>query len=208
MKFVVLGATGGVGLEIVAQAVERGHEVTAFVRSEGALSKYGARITVVRGDLLNANELQKVVKAKDAVLSGFGPRQPLAKADSDLLRRFAVALTSAMESAGALRLVIVSTAFLFQDSILPPAYVIGRLFFSTIVRDAAGMEERIRQSAVDWTIVRPPELTDKPKTGRYRVREGHLPFFGFRVPRADVADFVLRCAEQQDFNRKIVGICQ
>lgn len=62
------------------------------------------------------------------------------------------------------------------------------------------------KSALDWTLVRPPELTDKPYSGTYRVREGHLPRFGFKIARADVADFMIKAAENHASIRKIVGV--
>src|SRR2546425_5873124 len=191
MKLVVLGATGSTGLEIVRQAIEHGHSVTAFVRSPERLNGFRDRIAVTQGDLLNSAELERVVKGHDAVLSGFGPRLPVSKADASLLRQFAVALTSAMLHAGVRRVVVESVAFLFRDSIVPPAYLFGRLFFPGIVADASAMERVFEESELDWTMVRPPELTDKPFTGKYRVREGHLPRFGFKISRADVADFML-----------------
>jgi hypothetical protein len=80
-----------------------------------------------------------------------------------------------MRHANVRRVVVVSTAFLFKDSITPPAYLVGRLFFPAIVVDAAAMERVFGESELDWTIVRPPRLTDKPHTGKYRVRDGHLP---------------------------------
>ena len=55
-------------------------------------------------------------------------------------------------------------------------------------------------------MVRPPELSDKPYTGKYRVREGHLPFFGFKISRADVADFMIKAAENHASIRKVVGV--
>jgi len=61
MKLVVLGATGGTGLEIVSQAMERGHSVTAFVRSPERLKKFGDRITVIRGDVLQDAELARAI---------------------------------------------------------------------------------------------------------------------------------------------------
>jgi putative NADH-flavin reductase len=85
MKFVVLGATGGIGLEIVRQAIEDGHSVTAFVRSPERLKPFGSRITVKQGDLLNSAELANAISGHDAILSGFGPRVPVSKADADLL---------------------------------------------------------------------------------------------------------------------------
>src|SRR5437667_1043402 len=129
IKLVVLGATGSTGLEIVLQALERGHSVTAFVRSPERLKPFRDRIIVKQGDLLNSAELERVIKGHDAVLSGFGPRLPISKADANLLQQFAVALTSAMLHAGVRRVVVESVAFLFRDSIVPPAYLFGRLFF-------------------------------------------------------------------------------
>ena len=114
MKFVVLGATGGTGLEIVRQAIEHGHSVTAFVRSPERLKPFGNRITVKQGDPLNNAELAKAISGHDAILSGFGPRVPIAKADANLLRNFATALTTAMHQVNVRRAVIVSTAFLFK----------------------------------------------------------------------------------------------
>jgi putative NADH-flavin reductase len=207
MKLVVLGATGGTGLEIVRQAIERGHSVTAFVRSAERLKSHQDRITVKQGDLLNSADLEQVIRDHDAVLSGFGPRVPISKADADLLQKFAIALTSAMLHAGVRRVVVESVAFLFRDSIVPPAYLLGRLFFPGVVADSSAMEQVFRESELDWTFVRPPQLTDKPYTGKYRVREGHLPPFGFTISRADVADFLIKAVENPSSIGKIVGVC-
>ena len=206
MKLVVLGATGGTGLEIVRQAIEQGHSVTAFVRSPEPLKRFGNRITISQGNLLNRAELAQAISGHDAILSGFGPRVPVAKSDANLLQNFATVLTTGMQQANVRRAVIVSTAFLFKDSILPPTYLFGRLFFPRVVIDAAAMEKIITQSGLDWTIVRPPQLTDKPLTAKYRVRTGHLPRFGFNISRADVAHFFLKTAEDPASIKKIVGV--
>jgi putative NADH-flavin reductase len=206
VKLVVLGATGGTGLQIVRQALERGHSVTAFVRSPERLKQFHDRITIKRGDLLNSAELERVIKDHDSVLSGFGPRTPVSKADANLLQQFAVALTSAMVHAGVRRVVVESVAFLFRDSILPPAYLVGRLFFPSTVADASVMERIFGKSGLDWTMVRPPRLTDKQPTGKYRTREAHLPGFGFTISRADVADFMIKTAENRAAMGKVMGI--
>ena len=206
MKLLVLGATGGTGLAMVREAIERGHSVTAFVRSPERLKPFGDHITIRQGNLLNAAELEPVIKGHEAVLSGFGPRLPLSKADANLLRQFGGALTAAMPKAGVKRVVVESVAFLFKDSIIPPAYLLGRLLFPGIVADASGMKELFQNSGLEWTIARPPELTDKPYTGKYRVREGHLPRFGFKISRSDVADFMIKAAENRSSLGKIVGI--
>ncbi len=206
MKLLVLGATGGTGLEIVSQAIERGHSVTAFVRAPDSLKRFGDRIAVSRGNLLDSSELQRALEGHDAVLSGFGPRLPVSKADATLLQRFAIALTSGMFQAGVRRVVVESTAFLFKDSMIPPTNLFGRLLFPDIVRDAGEMENVFRKSGLDWTMVRPPRLTDKPRTGKYRVLEGRLPRFGFAISRADVADFMIKVGENGASVGKVVGV--
>ena len=205
MKLVVLGATGGTGLQIVRKALEKGHSVTAFVRSDDRLKPFRERITVKQGNLLNVEELAEGIKGHDAVLSSFGPRLPIAKADHDLLHRFSLTLISAMHRARVNRVVLESSAFLFKDSIVPPTYLLGRLFFSGVVADATAMERVLVESGLDWTIVRPPQLTDGPFTGKYRVREGHLPRFGFKISRADVADCFVKVAESHTHIQKVIG---
>jgi putative NADH-flavin reductase len=203
MRLLILGATGGIGLEAVRQAAERGHAVTALVRSPESLHAFSGRIEIITGNLLNPSELEAAIRGHDAVLSAFGPRSTVERNR----RQFALALTSAMLGARVRRLLVVSVAFLFKDAVIPPAYLAGRLFFPHVVADAAEMERVVRESGLDWTIVRPPRLTDQPSSGKYRLREGHLPRFGFSVSREDVADFMIRAVENHSSIGKIVGVC-
>jgi putative NADH-flavin reductase len=206
VKIVILGATGGTGLEIVRRAIGQGHAVTAFVRSPERLKPLRDRINVRQGNLLSSSELEQVVKGQDAVLSAFGPRVPIAKTDEHLLRDFAAALIPAMLRADVKRLIVESSAFLFKDSVMPPTYIVGRLLFPSVVADAGAMEEIIRSSPLDWTLIRPPRLTDGPHSHKYRVREGHLPRFGFFISRADVADCFLRALGEKKWIGRIVGV--
>ena len=194
-------------MEIVRQAVERGHAVTALVRAAARLAPFG-RMTTIEGNPLDSETLRRTLSGQDAVLSAFGPRVPIAKSDAHLLRDFGTALTDAMKKTDVRRGIVVSTAFLFKDAVLPPAYLFGRLLFPGVVTDATEMEEILRTSGLDLTIVRPPQLTDKPYTGRYRVRAGHLPFCGFKIARADVADFIIRIVESGGFAHTVVGVCK
>jgi putative NADH-flavin reductase len=202
VKMLILGATGGTGLELVRQAAERNHSITAFVRSSKKLSALRSCIEIIEGNLLDAAELEKVVRGHQAVLSAFGSPPGIGQDR----QAFAVALTSAMLRAEARRLLIVSTAFLFRDSIIPPTYLVGQLFFKRAVADAVEMEALVRDSGLEWTIVRPPRLTTKTRTGRYRSREDHLPRFGFTISRADLADFMIRSVEDRTYATRIVGV--
>jgi len=207
MKLLVLGATGGTGLEIVERVIERGHSMTALVRSPERLKEFRDRITIKKGDLLNTDDLEQAIQGQDAVLSAFGPRIPTAKADANLLHRFAVALTSAMHRAQVRRVVVESVAFLFKGSIFPHVYLLGRLFFPGVVADTSAMERVFSESELDWTMVRPQQLTDRPFTGKYRVQEGHLPLLGFNISRADVADYMIQAVEKRSTIRKVIGVC-
>ena len=144
LKLVVLGATGATGLEVVRQATERGHSVTAFVRAPDRLGAGKNQIAIKKGDLLDSSQLAQAIEGHDAVISAFGPRLPVTKADAHLLQQFATALTRAMERTRVRRVVVESVAFLFKDSIIPPAYLLGRLLFPSIVADSAAMEKRKR----------------------------------------------------------------
>lgn len=203
MKLVVLGATGGTGLEIIRQTIKRGHSVTAFVRSPERLSMsaFDDHLDIIKGDLLNQPELERVIEGRDAVLSAFGTRT----GEPRVQGRFATALRKAMMQTGVRRVALMSTSFLFQDSIAP--FIVGRLFFRKVMTDASEMEGVISESGLDWTIVRPVRLTDASYTGRYRVQEGHLPTLGFTISRADVADFMIKTVENRSSTRKIVGVC-
>ena len=89
---------------------------------------------------------------------------------------------------------------------MPPTYLFGRLFFPGVVTDATAMEQTILESGLDWTIVRPPQLTDKLFTGKYRVQIGYLPRFGFKISRADVAHCLIKTVENRASIGKILGL--
>jgi len=203
MKFVVLGATGGTGIEIVKRAIERGHSVTAFVRSGQRLAPFAPNVDIIKGSPLNAADLTRVISGHDAVLSAFGPRDPRSR--EQLVAPFARSLTAAMAESDVSRLIILSVAFLFRDSVLPPTYPFGQLLFKYHVADCAAMETMVQESGLNWTIVRPPQLTNKTRSGKSRVRIGHLPFMGFTASRANVGDFMVQAMEQQSYSRQIVG---
>jgi putative NADH-flavin reductase len=202
MRLLILGATGGIGQLLVRLALERGHEVTAFVRSPEKITLRNERLTIIPGDLLNASQLVQVLTAQDAVLSAFGP----AVLRSITTRRdFARALATAMRQSGGRRVVMVSTALLFPKVSLL-GVILRRTLCKNIVPDAAGMESEISKDGLDWTIVRPPRLTNGPLTQAYRVVDGQLPEGGAAISRADVADFMLNEIEKPAHRTQIVGM--
>ena len=201
MRVLVLGATGGIGKFLLEFATARGHEVTAFVRSPQKIALKSERLRAVSGDLLHAEQLAQALLGQDVVLSAFGPAT---------LRRvttrgeFGTALATAMGRSGVRRAVVVSSGLLFEEQ-----NTIGKLLRGTLFRnllpDMTAMEATLEKDGLEWTIVRPPRLTNGPLTKSYSVADGRLPK-GMTVSRACVADFMIKEAEQPAHVRQIVGL--
>ncbi|MEN3611450.1 NAD(P)-dependent oxidoreductase [Plantactinospora sp. ZYX-F-223] len=221
MKLTVFAASGGIGRHLLRQAVAAGHDVTAVVRSPASLAGEPDGIRVVTADLSNPDPavLADAVDNADGVLSGLGPRS---MADSGVASRGTREIVTAMRARGVRRIVVVSAAPLSTIAApgrpKPPPdpgegpllrYLLGPII-KTVLRkhylDLAVMEELLRDSDLDWTVVRPPRLTDKPLTGVYRTAYGRSVRGGLVVPRADVAHCMLRALEQPETIRQAVAV--
>ncbi len=219
MKLTIFAATGGIGRHVLDQAIAAGDDVTAVVRNPGKLS---GRARAVTADLAAADPaaLESAVEGADAVLSGLGPRS---RAETGIASRGTQAIVRAMQAAGARRLVVVSAAPVGTVPSAgrpnPPGHDPGDAFwmrhlFAHVAKalyrehyaDLAQMEDIVRDSGLDWTIVRPLKLTDKPLTGRYRTAYGQNLPGGWSVPRAGVAHYMLRIAGQPGTIKQVAGI--
>jgi putative NADH-flavin reductase len=202
MKLFILGATGGIGQHLVRLGLERGLQVTAYVRSPAKISLVHERLRVVEGDVFNAAQMGQTMTCHDVVLSSFGP---LTIRSSRLRREFGRTLAAAMRKSGVSRVQVVSAAFLFPDIGL-----VGNLLKATLFRqmapDMAGMEAEVIQSNLDWTLVRPPRLSNGPARHSYRLADGGLPRGGFLISRADVAHFMIGEAENPSHLNQVVGV--
>lgn len=202
MRLFILGATGAIGQHLLRIGLERGHELTAYARSPHKIALSGERLAVVRGDLFDAGAMARALAGHDAVLSAFGPTTIW---PTTLRGKFGRALAKALREGGVRRVELVSAAFLFRR-----IGVLGAILKPTVFRfmapDMAEMERGIMQEDLDWTVVRPPRLTNGPFSGRYRVVDGALPASGYVISRADVADFMIREAEAPAHVRQIVGL--
>jgi putative NADH-flavin reductase len=220
MKLTIFAATGGIGRQLLEQAIAAGHDVTAVARNPQNLPATPAR--VVAADLASADAaaLQSAVEGADAVLSALGART---KADAGVAVRGTRAITEAMRASGVRRVIVVSAAPIgtvpSPGRPHPPRHDPGdgfvlRYLADPIVKrafrahyaDLAEMEDVLRDSNLDWTIVRPPRLTGKPMTGRYRTAYGRNIRRGLFVSRADVAHYMLRALNQPETLRQTVGI--
>jgi putative NADH-flavin reductase len=193
MKVIVFGASGGTGIKIVKQALEAGHDVTAFVRKPAKVDIQNPHLKLVTGDVLEAAAVQKAVEGHEAVISALGPARPPMPGMMEIAAQNIVA---AMKKAGIRRLISATGAGV-RDSQDQPKLIdhlmkdLLTLLAGEVLRDSAANVAVIRASDLDWTIVRYPRLLDGAHTGTYRV--GYVgKDSGSQLSRADGADFVLK----------------
>ncbi|MFF5101991.1 NAD(P)-dependent oxidoreductase [Streptomyces sp. NPDC000134] len=208
MRLTVFGATGGVGRQLVRQALDAGHQVTAVVRDPARLPVTGGDLEVVRAGLTDAAALRPAVAGRDAVLSGLGART---RKDAGVAARLTRTVLEAMAAEGVRRLVVVSAAPLGPvpegDGPLDRGV---RALVSAVLRDVYAdlreMEAALARSGTDWTAVRPPRLQDKPLTGRYRTVVGGTPAKGRFLSRADTAHAMLAALDDPRTVGRGVGV--
>ncbi|MFE2963892.1 NAD(P)-dependent oxidoreductase [Streptomyces sp. NPDC059340] len=208
MKFTVFGATGGIGQEIVRQALDSGHQVTAVVRDPTRLTVTGAGLEVFRADLTDPQALRPAVTGRDAVLSGLGART---RKDAGIATRLTRTVLGAMEAEGVRRLLVVSAGPVGPDPEGAPfadraARGLVSLILKDVYADLAAMEGELARSATDWTVVRPPRLQNKPVTGSYRTVVGGFPLKGRFIGRADVAHAMLAMIDDPGTVKQGVGV--
>ncbi|WP_406414623.1 NAD(P)-dependent oxidoreductase [Streptomyces sp. NBC_01614] len=208
MKLTVFGATGGIGKEIVRQALDAGHEVTAVVRDPARLPLAGDRLEVFRADLTDPGALRPAVAGRDAVLSGLGAR---GRKDAGVAARLTRTVLAALEAEEVRRLLVVSAAPVGPapqgDGFLDRAVLgVVSAVLKDIYTDLREMEAEVDGSGTDWTLVRPPRLQDKPLSGRYRTVVGGFPSKGRFIGRADVAHAMLGMVGDSATVKQGVGV--
>jgi putative NADH-flavin reductase len=222
MKLTIFAATGGIGTQLVEQARRADHEITAVVRNPKKLAGTWNDLRVVTADLATPDPktMDAAVMGADAVLSGLGASS---NAEAGIAAQGTRAILDAMLATDVRRIVVVSAApvstvaspgrpnppshdpgdgFLMSYFLSPFIKVVLRKVYA----DHALMEDILRGSNLDWTIFRPPKLTNKPLTGKYRTAFGQNLRGGFSISRADVAHAMLASLNQPQTIRQILGI--
>jgi putative NADH-flavin reductase len=204
MNIVVFGASRGVGLQVVKQALESGHRVTAFVRSPEKFEMIHSNLTVFKGDSMDAAAVEKAIAGHEAVISALGPTRPPVP---HMMEESAKNIVAGMKKHGVRRLVSTTGAGVRQPEDQPKFvdHLIGfllNLLSKDVVLDSAENVKVIQASGLDWTVVRFPRLMDGEHTRKYQVgfvsRES-----GTQLSRADGADFVLKELTERKWLRKL-----
>jgi putative NADH-flavin reductase len=194
-KLTVFGASGGTGRQLVEQALAAGQDVEAVVRDAARLPLRHPKLTVTVADVLDSRAIEPAVADADAVLSALGPR----KGDSATITAEGVAsILQAMKAGGTRRIVAISAAPVAPVAPVDPliyrrvARPLLWRFFGEGYRALEAMERTLAAGGLDWTVVRPPALSDGPRTGTCRYVLDYSKAGSFRTSRADVADVMLR----------------
>lgn len=208
MKILVFGASGRTGEQLILQALAVGHEVTAVVRKPDRFTVHYDRLRVVAGDALDPASFSGELNGQDVVVSALGVsgfvnslRPMTFHVDT------ARAITGEMQKRGVNRIVAMTSVGVLKDPTTPIWY---RATVRPLLRhkyaDMANMENVIRASGAEWTIVRPVQLTNGPLTQGYRIGEdGNLPNGG-AISRADVADFIVRRSDDPAYRNRPIAL--
>ena len=204
MRVLIVGASKGIGLETTRQALDAGHDVRALARSATAIAISNPNLEKMRGDALKTEDVEAALVGVDVVIQtlgvGLGDLFRPVHLFSDATR----VLIAAMRSQSVKRLICV-TGFGAGDSRasisclqrLPFQIVFGRAY-----GDKSLQERLIKESELDWTIVRPGVLTSGPRSGRYKILSDPSKWRNGIISRVDVADFLVRQIEDRTFVRQ------
>jgi putative NADH-flavin reductase len=204
MKIAVFGASRGVGLKVVEQALRAGHTVTAFVRTPSTFTVQHPNLTVCQGDSMDAAAVEKTVAGQDAVVSALGPTRPPVPG---MMETSAKNIVAAMKKHSVRRLISTTGAGVRQPEDKPKLadHLIGgllKLLAKDVLLDSAANVKVIQDSDLDWTVARFPRLNDGEHIRKYRV--GYVSKeSGTQLSRADAADFILKELNEKKWLRKL-----
>jgi putative NADH-flavin reductase len=210
MNLTAFGATGGVGREVVTQALDAGHNVRAYVRNPAKLDLAHPNLTVITGELTDREAVQRAVGGADAVISALGPSLDRKSTGMPLVDGTRT-IVEAMQAEGVERYIGMATPSLRdpRDTRSLLGFIVpfmGRTFLSRAYRELLAMSRLVTDSPLDWTIARFTRPTDGARAGT--VRAGYLGRDRIRasITRADIATFLLDQTTDPRFHRAAPAI--
>ena len=208
MKLLIIGGTGGTGRELIKQALEQGHSLTALARNPKNLKIAHPNLSIIEGNVLDYDKVQEVVAGQDAVLSALGHKRFFIK--TTILSEGTKNIIHAMEKHNVNRLICVTSLGIndsrFKLGLYYTLFVIPFIVFFYFW-DKAKQEKLIQNSGLDWTIVRPGQLINGKKRGIYKhgANVGNY-ILTKMISRADVAHFILSQLNDKTYLRKTAGV--
>ncbi len=205
MKLIVFGATGGIGSQVVKQGLDAGHEITAVARHPSAITLQHECLNVVEGDVLEPDTVREVLAGQDVVISALGVRN---LAPTKLYSEGVKNIMHAMQALDVQRMFCISASGLEPGPLWERLIAKPLLWFilKNMYTDLVRMETMVKMSGLDWTILRPPLLTNGPRTGRYQVAINQQLSRNFSIARADVADYMINHLDDKETYGSIVEL--
>jgi len=206
MNLLVVGSTGPLGREFVRQALSAGHIVRAFARDPSAMQPE-PRLEVVKGDVFDQPSLDAAARGQQAAVCMVGVPFPATRLPTNVFSLGTQNVIAALKAAIVRRLIVVSSFGVGESR--RDAEWLYRVFFALALRGAYAdkllQEQAVRESGLDYTIVRPTRMTMGAGTGRYAERLGPGPILS-PIARADVARFLLHALEAREYVGKTVSL--
>lgn len=203
MKIIVFGATGGVGQQVVTQALEKGIEVTAFVRTPSKMKTTNASLQIVQGDAFNKEEVAAAIAGHDAVVSCLGSSQGMKK--STELAEMTKNIVDSMQTHHMQRIVYVASAGIHKEIPGMSGKIVMMLLKNALI-DHRNAVDYIQANELNFTIARPMSLTNEAFTGTYRESTNAVPEKSRSISRADVAHFIVKALRDEKYEHTSVGI--
>lgn len=199
MNLLVIGASRGIGFETVRQALAAGHHVTVVVRNPARLPLRHRHLRIVTGDIREVHAIGTAMEGQETVCITIGINPTLRRVS--VFSEGTGTVIQAMKEHGVKRLICVTGigaghGGLLYDKLVKP------LLLGTVYHDKNCQERLIRESGVEWIIVRPGFLTNSKKTGKYRILTNLANEKTGKISRADVADFILQQAAQMRYKEQ------
>jgi nucleoside-diphosphate-sugar epimerase len=211
MNVTVFGATGAIGSLTVDELLANGHTVTAYARNPRKIpTSWGNRVRMVVGEMSDADAIDSAVAGADAVVSALGPSMDK-KATGLPLVEGTQHILDAMRRHGVRRYIGQGTPSIadpHEKKTLQTRLVsfMGRTFLRRAYDELLGMTELVRNSGVDWTIVRFTAPKDGDKVGRIRAGFYGTDRIGFPITRADIAAFTAAQVDSDTYIRRAPAI--
>lgn len=211
MRMLVIGATGGTGKAVLKQGTANGHRMVALARRPEVLDAIGPGIEVMRGDVRDRTSLRNAMSGCDVVISclGVGGLFAARKAGT-LLSEGMGNVVGEMVATGNNRLVAVSSVGVEDDGTEGFVYhrILKPLFLAPLYADMSVMERIIQSSELDWTILRPPRLTNAPMGSPVKTKVGGNVPMARVMGRAALAHFIVQVAEARSYLKTVLGVSE
>ncbi|HWL22765.1 MAG TPA: NAD(P)-binding oxidoreductase [Ureibacillus sp.] len=203
MKIIVFGATGGVGQNVVKQALEKGVEVTAFVRTPSKIEVVHENLNVIQGDAFNKDEVAAAITGHDVVVSCLGSSQGMKK--SNELEEMTKNIVDGMQAHNIKRIIYTASAGINNEIPGISGKMVMKMLKNALI-DHRSAVDYIEAHGLNYTIVRPMGLTNNDLTGKYREAKVGVPDKARSISRADVAHFIVKVFNDEQYENSSISI--